>query len=331
MMMARSALLSLLGLSLLNRVDSQSPGFLIVSAPRNGKVSWVRLPETGTYDKSEIRTLIDTGLQHPQGIAVDQKRRRLYIADPDVQSIFSYQLSYNGDQLTTDGKKTTISSRHESRWVSVDGVGNVFFSDEPRNLILKVPADKTLRGDTEPEVIYDGSSLEQVNAPGGIAVDNFHVYWTNKHYGQQVGSVVRGSENPEGRMRETVSVLARNSPKSYGLCTALNNLYYTDSTLRLYGVKKNGGPAVEVSHDLKSPRGCAWDGSGTVYVADRGANAIYAFAGEMRSIEKSRLTKAFSAEDAFGLAVAVDTSAAAGRASMLLGAALAVAAALLRC
>jgi sugar lactone lactonase YvrE len=276
-------------------------------------ISYGRVPEDGG-NITDIRTLIEAndGLQHPQGIAVDQKRKRLYIADPDVRSIFSYQLIYKGNELSTDGQKTVISRQAESRWVAVDGVGNVFFSDEPRNLILKVPAEKALRGEPTAEVLYSGSSLAQLNAPGGIAVDNFHVYWTNKHLGTEVGSVVRGSEFADSNAGpDTVSVLARNTAKSYGICTALGNIYYTDSSRRVYGVKKAGGPAVEVSSSLQSPRGCAWDGDGTVFVADRSQNAVFAFAGEMRELGEARLTKAFRAEDAFGLAVAVDASSAA--------------------
>eukprot|EP00929_Paragymnodinium_shiwhaense_P114628 TRINITY_DN83086_c0_g1_i1.p1 TRINITY_DN83086_c0_g1~~TRINITY_DN83086_c0_g1_i1.p1 ORF type:complete len:343 (+),score=61.72 TRINITY_DN83086_c0_g1_i1:100-1128(+) len=291
-----------------------SPGFLIVTAPRNGKISWVRLPEGTHYEKGKFRTLIDEGLQHPQGVAVDQKRKRLYVADPDVRSIFSYQLIYDGDELRTTGTKTVVTNQVESRWVTVDSLGAVFFSDEPRNLILKMSPDRVLRGDHEPEVVYDGLTNTAVNAPGGVSVDNFHLFWTNKHQGMEAGTVIRGFESGGGSTSgpKPLHVLARSSEKSYGICSALGNLFYTDASRKLYGVKKSGGKPVEVSGSLKSPRGCTWDGSGTVYVADRSANAIYAFAGDMGDkIEPAQLTKAFHAEDAFGVAVAVDVSGAA--------------------
>lgn len=286
---------------------AQSPGFLLVSAPKSQKISWVRLPDgDNDYTRGRPVTLIDTGLQHPQGIAVDQVRKRLYVTDPDVQKIYSYQLIIKGDQMTTDGRQTVISHDVESRWVAVDGAGNVFFSDEPRNLILKVPVAKALRGEQEPEVVYNGASVTEVNEPGGVAVDNFNVFWTNKHFGTKAGSVVRGSETPEAtKPHDTVSIVAQNVAKSYGVCLALDNIYYTDSTKFLYGVKKNGGEAAKVSETLKHPRGCAWDGDGTVFVADRGQNAIYAFAGNMHALGHAELTKAYEVEDAFGLAVAV--------------------------
>lgn len=284
---------------------AQSPGFLVISAPRNSRISWVRLPEDGNSNKMKPMTLIDEGLHHPQGIAVDQKRKRLFVADPDVQKIYSYQLSIDGDTLSTYGPQMVVSRTAESRWVAVDGVGNLFFSDEPQNLILRVPADKVLRGDPTPEVVYNGNMLTEVNQPGGVAVDNLHVYWTNKHFGMQAGSVIRASEFPEssiGGPAKSISVLARNTVKSYGVCLALGNVYYTNSEKSVFGVKKTGGPVGEVTSKLTHPRGCSWDGDGTVYVADR-AGAVYSFAGNMHNIGVAEVSRVFEVEDAFGLSV----------------------------
>lgn len=323
-----AAFVALCAASLCHGASGDLSGFLIISAPRNAKVSWVKLPEDGSFEGLKPETLIDEGLQHPQGIAVDQKRRRLYVADPDAQKIYSYKLVVDGDVLRTKGEQTIVAHDRESRWVTVDGMGNVFFSDEPQNLILKVSADKVLRGDAVPEVVYNGGSLSQVNEPGGVAVDNFHVYWTNKHFGTEAGSLVRGSEEPSMfGPADTVSVLARNAVKSYGVCLALGNVYYTDSERFLYGVKKTGGPVAEVSSALNTPRGCAWDGDGTVFVADRGANAVYSFAGDMHTLARAEMKRAFAFEDAFGLAVL--TSSARGFRCVNLMAALAAAAAAL--
>lgn len=311
------ALLFLLALSNAGQgvVAAQSPGFLIISAPRSGKVSWVRLPENGSFAHLRPETLVDEGLRHPQGIAVDQKRKRLFVADPDVQTIFSYQLIVKGNELRVDGRRTAVSRNAESRWVAVDGTGNLFFSDEPRNMILKVSADKVFRGDTAPEVVYSGSSFNQVNEPGGVAVDNFHIYWTNKHFGLQAGSVVRGSESPSlapGGPPGSISILARNTVKSYGVCLALGNIYYTNSERSLFGVKRSGGPATEVTSSLSRPRGCTWDGDGTVFVADRDG-AVYSFAGNMHTLGRTEVKKAFAMEDAFGIATLMSAAAGSAR------------------
>merc|ERR1719330_758983 len=193
-----------------------------MSTPRNGKVAWIKLPESGNFTGLEPETLIGEGLRHPQGITVDKRRQRLYVADPDVQKIYGYQLSVKGGRIMTDGRQRVVAEGVESRWVAVDGSGTVFFSDEPQNRILKVPADRALRGDTTPEVVYSGESVAEVNEPGGVAVDNFHVFWTNKHFGTQAGSLVRGSEHAGDTV--SLSVMARNTVKSYGVCIAMGNV-----------------------------------------------------------------------------------------------------------
>lgn len=280
-------------------------GFMILSSPMNARIAWIRLPSNGVFESVIPKTLIDTGFQHPQGIAVDATRKRLYVADPDAQRIYAYQLSIVGTDLVADPRQTVVVSGVESRWVAVDGSGTVFFTDEPNNRILKVPANAVLRGvPATPQVVYTGESVAEVNEPGGLAVDNFNVFWTNKHFGQQAGSLVRGSESPPSSdPQSSVTILAKNTVKSYGVCIAMGNVFFTDSTTSLYGVKKNGGAVTEVSGLLQRPRGCAWDGDGTLYVADRGAGAVYSLPSNMHIIQPSAVTKAFEFEDAFGLAV----------------------------
>lgn len=284
-------------------VAASSTGFLLISAPRLGTISWVKLPDGDTYTAgATTRTLID-GLHHPQGIAVDQKRRRLYVADPDLNVIYGYDLEVTNDEIKLKGDRTVVNRNAESRWVSVDGNGNIFFSDEPRNLILKIPAEAALRGGGKATVVYAGSSTKEINEPGGVAADNFQLFWTNKHFGTEVGSIVRGGVDGGTSTSKIATALGYNAARSYGVCLALGNVYYTDAEKYLYGVKKGGGPIAEVSSIFKTPRGCAWDGDGTVYVADSSANAVYSFASNMQKLVPAQVSKVFDAEDAFGLAV----------------------------
>lgn len=289
-----------------------NPGkFLIVSAPRDGKVAYMRIMHGGRLSQmhsdrqSAMQTLIDSGLVHPQGLAVEQRTGRLLVADPDARKIYAYPLS-SFEATLTAGVRTVLADNTEARWVAVDGMGNVFFSDEPRNQILRITREQVDAGDARPQVVYDGVALTQVSAPGGLAADSFHTFWVNKQQGTQVGSVIRGPEAPSsirGHPSASISALTRSSDKSYGLCLALNNVFFTQPERTIYGVKKAGSGTVAISNRLVNPRGCAWDGDGTVYVADRGANAVYEFAGNMRDLSAAQLSKTVDFQDAFGVAV----------------------------
>lgn len=302
-------------------------GFLFVSAPRDGRVAYVPLDAKN----AKPITLIETGLKHPQGIAIDQKRKRLFVTDPDARKIYRYQIAVNGKALSTDGAQTVVSHDVESRWVAVDSWGNVFFTEEPGNTIRKIAADQVLRGTGISEIVYGADSILQVSDPGGIAVDNFHLYWTNKQNGMLAGVVVKGAEVPVQPVgQDAISVLATsgasgNIQKAYGICTALDTVYYTDSEQKLWGVKKNGGAPKEIANTLTNPRGCVYDGDGTVYVADRSANKIFAFAGNMKQLVRAPLVKAFDFEDAFGLAFLSVLSAASRLSGALRGLSIAVA------
>lgn len=284
--------------------------YLLVSAPRESTVSYMRTSHVSlsggkSEQSSGMEVLIDHGLVHPQGLAIEPTRQELLIADPGAKKIFAYPL-IPGDGVLGVGPRTVLADGPEARWVATDAVGNIFFSDEPKNQILKISRDRALRGNATnaTQLVYDGSSLAQVSAPGGIAIDSFHAYWVNKQVGTQVGSIIRAGESPDAsNLQASVMPLARNTDKSYGVCLALNNVFFTQPETTLYGVKKSGGSVVTVSQRLTNPRGCAFDGDGTVFIADRGANAVYAFAGNMQELGQAQLTKVADAEDAFGVAV----------------------------
>lgn len=291
------------------------PGrFLIASAPRNHKVSYAAIfsphgSSGGSSGPIQMQDLITESIVAPMGLAVDQVRSLLFVADPQSRKIWQFALRVDGRTLHA-GPAEIAADHTEARWVAVDGLGNIFFSDEPSNTILRISAANALRGQTAPETMYDGTSLNLVSAPGGIATDNFFSYWVNKNAGITAGSVIRasarsvGNHSAGGETDESAEALARNVDRSYGLCLAMGNLYYTQSTGTMSGVKTRGGSApVTISNTLTSPRGCAWDGDGTVYVADRGANTLYSFAGNMQELATTPLTPAASLEDAFGVVV----------------------------
>jgi len=280
--------------------------YLIISNARNGTIGYVKVPPRG--NATAARTLIASGLGHPQGIAVDQKRQLLLVADSELKKVVSYGLSVQRDGALAVDEQTPLAENVEARWVAVDGRGNVYFSDELANRILTVPARRVLDGDTASEVAFPRpGAAGRVSAPGGVAVDNFHVYWTNKASGSEAGTVVKGLEAAPNAtdvaLQQAPAALVSNVGKAYGVCVAIDNIFFTAPERYVYAVKSSGANLTTVSGSLQNPRGCAWDGDSVVYVADRSANGVFAFPGPMVSLTAVEPTQVVHFEDAFGVAV----------------------------
>jgi len=284
-----SAELVLLGLCVGVVIADQNK-FLIITSPALAKIVYTVIPDSG--EPSDPEVLIDSGLKLPQGICVDHKRSKLLVADPDLRKILAYTLSSSGTTLLTQGEPSIAAQDVEVRWVSIDGRGSVFFTDEANGRIMKVSGEQLRKGNPTPVVIYDSSATTHVSAPGGIAVDNFHVYWSNKASGTQngVGSVVRGFETPRGAASSSILAIASNTEKVYGVCLSENNVFYTDTEKAVYGVKKKGSAIAVVSDKFQEPRGCVWDGDGTVFVADKKAGTVYSFAGNMEKLAPTAIS-----------------------------------------
>eukprot|EP00928_Gymnodinium_smaydae_P002123 TRINITY_DN10750_c0_g1_i1.p1 TRINITY_DN10750_c0_g1~~TRINITY_DN10750_c0_g1_i1.p1 ORF type:complete len:331 (+),score=68.35 TRINITY_DN10750_c0_g1_i1:94-993(+) len=274
--------------------------YLLVSSPATHRIGYLKMQRDGAPPVNEsLRILVDSGLSVPQGIAVDDYRKRLYVADPDLNKLVGYDIRHSGDAIVL-GAQFTIATDVEPRWVAVDGVGNVFFTDESKNRILKLSAGAAeTRAPATPEVLFDGSKNgSAVSSPGGIASDNIFLYWSNKAYGTQVGSLVRGVEGGGA------TVMANNAMKSYGVCMGTRHLFFTNEETHLYALSRSGSGGVQtVSSGFLQPRGCAFDGESTIYVADKMHNAVYQFSANSRDFSKPRkLTKAADFPGAFGVA-----------------------------
>lgn len=286
--------------------------FVIVSNAMKGTIEYGILPDSGKIEN--MRTLVSAsdGLYHPQGLAVDQKRRLLLVADSGLKKVVSYGLMNTADGLAVD-QQTPVVEGVEVRWVAVDGLGNVFFSDEVNHQLMKVTAQEADDGNSSGTALFSGTS---VMAPGGVATDNYFLFWTNKVDGDTKGSVGRvfqdGPYDVNGQPQGFLQV-ANNTPKSYGVCVAGMQLFYTDAVSTVWGVGKHGGTPVAVSKALSYPRGCAWDGK-RVLVADRGAGAVFAFDAPMNIMGETNLERVADVEEAFGIAV---FSAAAAKAACL--------------
>jgi len=311
----------------------EAPRFLIASSPSTATVAYVKLPSTGGpgNGKDVMRILINTGLTYPQGLAVDEYRQMLYVADPSMGKLVRFPLRSSEDALTV-GAMETVATNVEVRAVAVDGVGNVWFTDESQQRVMRVTAKMIESGMKTPQIVYSASENEEVRSPGGIALDSFFVYWLNKAEGQTAGSIIKGTQNPDttiisaaptvtnGTSNATSALLATsrrtsvsltglgyNAEKCYGVCLSQRNAFYTDEFKNIYGVPRTAtarNEVVTISTAFQEPRGCAYDGDSTVYVTDKAQNAIFSFAANMEQLLPGRsMTKAAELQGAFGVAV----------------------------
>jgi sugar lactone lactonase YvrE len=144
----------------------------------------------------------------------------------------------------------------------------------------------------------DGQSM--VGTPAGVASDGLEVYWTHKENGLSTGSVAGGLIDLTA-MPESL-VIANKTDSAYGLALTSTEVLFTDKEHFLYSVPKSGGTVTTLSDTLHSPRGLAWDGYFTGFVADQGSDAIFSFpTGQAAPSQPLRLVASFHGP--FGIAI----------------------------
>jgi len=289
--------------------------YLIVSQPKQGTISYAHIGSNGLRGSgATMSTLIGSGLSTPMGIAVDQMHGQLVIADPNLNQIVQYNLHTFDGKMTADSPKVLVENS-QARWVAVDFQGNVYYTSESLNQILQLSYNQRVKGFQNATILYNGNILNEVSLPGGIATDSFFTYWVNKQVGTQKGSVIKAAIQPQQNdIQANLETLVSNSDKSYGICMTGTNIFYTQPQTKVYGIKKHssvsmigavGGPnsPVTITDRVANPRGCAFDGEGTVYVADRGQGSVLSFPANMQTLSLSYVTKSIDCLDAFGVSV----------------------------
>lgn len=274
--------------------------YLVVSSPLDAKIVYTKIPGTGFLPgyQQVPENLISAGLTQPMGIAIHHNSNTLYVADAGSRSIYSYILHVYGEELSA-GAQTVVLQDVDARWIAVDVIGNLYLTEEVKSQVIKVPSHQMSSVEKAPVVLFDGSK-QMVSGPGGIAADNFYLYWVNTANGGDIGSVVMAKTDGD---LTSLHLLANNTQTSYGICVVLNNIYFSQPTTHLYAVKKGGGSVTTASRRLSAPKGCAYDGDATVYVGDSLENGVYSFAGNMQTLRESTLSKTVDVHDAFGLAI----------------------------
>jgi len=266
------------------------------------------LVQTTAAPAEDLPVLASYGLVYPVGLAYDGSRSLLYVADPQAMDgagcIYSFPITADpvmGTLTAGSGQKAVMNA--PTRWVTVDTYGNVYFTVEGTGKIQTVPPGSV---QAKPVTLYSTQANPAVSAPGGIATDGHFLFWTNKKEGSMQGAVVKAlAKSPKVPTQTALGVLATNTNKAYGVCISHSNVFYSDEGTFVYAVKQTGGGSLQtLTGKMLGPRGCAWDGDGTIYFADSKGNAIYSFAANMPKVRGMRqLRKVVDVDGPNGVAV----------------------------
>merc|ERR550514_2602511 len=140
--------------------------------------------------------------------------------------------------------------------------------------------------------------VDGIASPSGVFVDGRKILWGNEASGTTHGSIVEGHMPHDSN---SVLVLSSNTNKVFGLAGTSSEIFYTDNTMYVYGMRRGGGEVITMIDSLQQPRGIVWDGDGTIYVADQAGSMVYSFpSGRLKPTHTSRVTQL---HDAYGLAI----------------------------
>lgn len=275
--------------------------YLIATIPVLKQIHYAKLPDT------VMRALVVSGLISPSTIAVDSVNNRLFVSDKAQFKIFWYQLITTGDgKLITDGTQHVAMEAVQANWMTVDGAGNLYYTGAAvpppgftaAPTVYKHGAIALATGATiNPEVLWDpsntvtmaGTAAKVGNSPSGIATNGFDVYWGNAEEGTIRGSVLRAPATPQTVAPHTqVKSVADNVEATRGMVLTPKFLFYAtgDKGGQVFGVPQTRVGTCAGTTDchvivgpgkLMDPTGLIWDGDGTVYVADAGAQKVFTF------------------------------------------------------
>mmetsp|Transcript_71759 Transcript_71759/g.158695 ORF Transcript_71759/g.158695 Transcript_71759/m.158695 type:complete len:423 (+) Transcript_71759:187-1455(+) len=186
---------------------------------------------------------------------------------------------------------------------------------EARKLFFKKAPSATVVTSPYALPIYLGSINPHVTVPAGLASDGMRLYWANSESGRESGAVAMGEVDPHVPANLPAGVqrppfpsfaVANNTNKGFGVAKSANMVFFSSSDQGrgvVYGVMDGEYPVLaEFATGLMSPRGLAWDGDQTLFVADEAGDTVYSFpVGRMTG--DAPLAKSAQLRGAFGVAI----------------------------
>lgn len=329
------ALTSLLVLAGLLEAVSGSSSYLFISSPEGKTVYYSRLPTASEQSRGQglkLQTLLQAGqVQSPRGLALNSLRKLLFVADTGAREILAVQFdeSFAQDGTLHARPPVVLLKDIDADWLATDSVGALFICQGKNHRILTLSAlaikrrlDGSAGDEDDAVVVYSHDDDAPLRSPQGIAADGFRIYWANGQDGTKVGAVLQGFAATES-VDEAVRVLSKRSESAFGVCLTPSRVFFTGRASFVYSMKVGSQEIVTITDALQEPRGCAYDGDGTVYVADKSEGGVYAFSGGAAEIRGPRhLSKVLTLENPFDLAVYSDAKQFSGSSRSSLAAAL---------
>lgn len=315
-------------------VSEIPPGrFLIATFPALRQVNYLLTPQ------STWLSLVSSGLQAPEALCVDAINMRIYVADVSEAKVFWYQLQHSADGgLALNGGQHLALAGFSARSLAIDGAGNLLLAGRH----LPEPPAQPSEGIYEMRSVAlapatGEADLDRVWPPGedssgeplvstGLAVDPFNVYWGRAPTSKSAVALERTMRAaPAHSAGSSVIAMADNvaSVRAVSLTPAAL-LYSTTHSLHAVSRTKSGAscsdagfgasldlcPAIAVVQDAT---GLAFDGDGTVFIADHGAGAVLALASGSLPATAPSPTQVAESDGIWGLAVLPSASSCAAR------------------
>jgi len=161
--------------------------------------------------------------------------------------------------------------------------------------------------------LYEATANARVSMPAGIVTTGGNIFWGNSANGKVKGAVIKGEATPTAPLQQSSGSEAASfdtqplgpmntADSVFGVTTTHNTIVFTAEDKKVYGVTRSGGTtdAVVFSDSFSKPRGLAWDGDNTVYVADQADGAVYSFPCGRLSKDQPR-ARVVTLRSAFGL------------------------------
>jgi len=265
--------------------------FLVMTLPNLRQIAYVALPDP------VLRVLVIKDLVAPRSLALDQNLFRLYVSDSAQQKVFWYQISIQGDKLISDGTQHIALESVETNNIAVDGSGNLYFSGKQLVLPPLTPTSGVWRNSAiglhtgvtnMPSPVWTPGNTgapAKWSSAAAVATDNLNVYWGNAENAETLGTVVKAPADPPDMNAEaSVRMLTHNTATgARAMALTPKFLFYTTAD-GIYGIAKgkmddrcDADTCQLVSNALADAEGIAWDGDGTIYVADKGQSKIFSF------------------------------------------------------